>query len=411
MKFVLVVMLALSVLVLLVAAMACSNDSDDTPRPMVQPTSTPSAATMPESAVALSMSETVEGNLSDGDDKDYFRISREGNRVYDLSVVPGTLTTPMVILRTSDMSRVMEGRGHPDTGEVRFVWPGYAKDYYVTVEGGDGGGTYTLTLAPFPEDHGDDIPFATKANLGETLSGSIGYRHDFDYFSFSADVGQLYRVEVATSNRGCWIMRLNDSDDEILAFKSFSGNKGLIIWEATNSGDHYVEVSNGGTHPGCNSWEGEYTLTVAPMSRPPEDEHGNGVRSAASLEVGESVDASLEYAGDQDYFQFRAEKGRIYRMDVVLGTLDSYNYEIRLYGPDGDEIEWSPYGHNELAYAWEAPATGGYYVAIAASGNQTGSYTLRVTPIDDEYGEGPTSATEVTLGEPIRGSTQYLGGP
>ena len=60
----------------------------------------------------------------------------------------------------------MEGVGRADTDEVRFVWPGYPGDYYVAVEGGDGGGSYTLTLVPFAEDHGDDIPFASEVKSG-----------------------------------------------------------------------------------------------------------------------------------------------------------------------------------------------------------------------------------------------------
>ena len=408
MKLMRVVILALSVFVLLVAAMACGNDGDATPCPMAQPTSTPSAATIPASAVTISASETVDGSLDDGDDRDYFRVSGEVNHVYDLSVTPGTLTDPIVVLYASDLSRMMEGRGHPDTGEVRFVWPGYPGDYYITVEGGAGGGSYTLTLVPFPEDHGDGIPFASLVSLGETVTGNMGYIADRDYFRFRAEAGQLYRIEVATGAEGCWNMWLQDSD-EVLAVNRFRFFGGLIIWEATSSGDYYVEVANLLSPHGCDSSGGEYTLTVASMSRPSEDEHGNGLRSAALMGVGEPVIAGLEYAGDSDYFRFRAEKDRVYRMDVALETLDSYSYVINLYGPDGDEIEWSTHLLEKSGYAWQAAASGEYYVAVASSSNKTGSYTFTVTPIDDDYGEGLASATEVTLGEPIRGSTQYMG--
>ena len=297
----------------------------------------------------------------------------------------------------------MESRGRADSDEVRFVWPGHPGDYYVTVEGGDGGGYYTLTLAPFPEDHGDDIPFASEVTLGEPVRGSMGYIADRDYFRFRAEAGQLYRIEAATGDEGCWKMWLQDSDEEILAFSSF---RELIIWEAPSSGDHYVEVAKVFSSHGCDSWEGEYTLTVAPTSRPSEDEHGNGLRSAAYMGVGEPVVAGLEYAGDSDYFRFRAEKGRIYRMDVAVGTLDSYSYAVNLYGPGGDEIEWS---QPVSGYAWEAPASGEYYVAVAASGDETGSYTFTVTPIDDDHGNGLASATDVTLGETTGGNTQYMG--
>ena len=305
--------------------------SSVTPSPTAQPTSTPSADTIPASAVTVSVGETVNGSLAD-DDRDSFHIRGEENFVYDLSVAPGTLTAPIVVLYAFDLSRMIESRGHPATGEVQFVWPGYPTDFYVTVEGGDGGGSYTLTLLQFPEDHGSTIPFASPVSLGETVRGSIGYSADFDYFRFSAAAGQLYQIALAPSNEGCWTMRLEDSNAEVLAYRRFPE---LIVWEAQSSGDYYIEVMKG-FYPGCDySWEGEYTLTVTPMSLPPEDEHGNGVMSAASIGVGEPVVAGLEYTGDSDYFRFRAEKGRIYRMDVDLGTLDSYSYEINLYGLRG----------------------------------------------------------------------------
>ena len=385
---------------LLGAAMACRNGTPP-PCPMAQPTSTPSVADIPASAVTISASETVAESLGDGDDKDYFRIRGEENHVYDLSVTPGTLTTPVVVLYASDLSKKMESRGHPDTGEVRFVWPGYSGDYYVTVEGEDSGGSYTLTLVPFAEDHSNVMSFASQVNLGEPVTGSMDYIADRDYFRFTAEAGQLYRIAAAAHDKGCWRMWLEDSDD-ILEANDFSGNRGLIIWEATSSGDHYIEVAN---FP-CYSWEGEYTLTVAPMSRPSMDEHGNGLRSAALMGVGEPVIAGLEYVGDSDYFRFRTEKGRVYRMDVDFGTLDRYGYEMNLYGPDGDKVEWSTHlsGH-----AWQAEASGEYYVAVSSSLNKTGSYTFTATLIDDDHGDGPASATEVTFGEPIEGATQYMG--
>ena len=301
----------------------------------------------------------------------------------------------------------MESRGRADTDEVRLVWPGHPGDYYVAVEGGDGGGSYTLTLVPFPEDHGDDMRFASEVSLGEPVRGSMGYVSDFDYFRFRAEAGQLYRIEVSTADEGCWNMWLHDSDREVLAVDRFSRDRGLIIWEAPSSGDHYVDVANVLSSHGCDSWEGEYTLTVAPTSRPSEDEHGNGLRSAAHVRVGVPVAAGLEYPGDSDYFRFTAVKGRTYRMDIALGTLENLSYIVNLYGPDGAEMDHKP--RNMSGYSWEAPAPGEYYAAVAAPHGATGSYTLTVTPIDDDHGGGLASATEITLGETIAGYTQYMG--
>ena len=284
----------------------------------------------------------------------------------------------------------MESRGRADTDEVRLVWPGHPGDYYVA--GGRAATEEGLTRSRSSRSlrtHGDDMRFASEVSLGEPVRGSMGYVSDFDYFRFRAEAGQLYRIEVSTADEGCWNMWLHDSDREVLAVDRFSRDRGLIIWEAPSSGDHYVDVANVLSSHGCDSWEGEYTLTVAPTSRPSEDEHGNGLRSAAHVRVGVPVAAGLEYPGDSDYFRFTAVKGRTYRMDVALGTLENLSYIVNLYGPDGAEMDHKP--RNMSGYSWEAPAPGEYYAAVAAPHGATGSYTLTVTPIDDDHGGGLAS--------------------
>ena len=88
---------------------------------------------------------------------------------------------------------------------------------------------------------------------------------------------------------------------------------------------------------------------------------------------------------DTDYFRFTAEEGRLYQIDVSLGTLD--NSFLTLLGPDGWELTYNDDHGDSLASRifWLAPASGYYYLAVEANvwspqwSTEVGSYTLTVT--------------------------------
>ena len=98
--------------------------------------------------------------------------------------------------------------------------------------------------------------------VAETEQGEIDYDGDTDWFSFEAEAGELYEIDVSLGNLvGSWV-ELRDSDGIYQARGGVADGLGLaigggssIVWEAPSSGAYYVEVLGaGGT--------GTYTLTV-----------------------------------------------------------------------------------------------------------------------------------------------------
>ena len=98
---------------------------------------------------------------------------------------------------------------------------------------------------------------------------------------------------------------------------------------------------------------------------------------ATAIRVGTDVRGALDYDGDIDYFRFRALRGQTYQIDVALGTLD--DSIVSLYGDDGSFLESNDDYGDTLASRlfWEAPSSGGRYVAVEGYG--TGTYTLTVS--------------------------------
>ena len=138
-----------------------------------------------------------------------------------------------------------------------------------------------------------------------------------------------------------------------------------------------------------------------------DDDHGDEAATASEIAVGEAVMGELDYMFDFDYFSFRAEEGRKYRMIVTHDTLRSTS--IGLYAPDGvtgENQRWIFRDSTTLGpgIVWIAPSSDTYYVAVQNFGGKTGTYTLTITPVDGTIQDAEDSATEISVGETVEGT-------
>ena len=140
-----------------------------------------------------------------------------------------------------------------------------------------------------------------------------------------------------------------------------------------------------------------------------QDDHGDEAGTASRITLGEAVEGRLDYEFDFDYFRFRAEEGREYRIGVTHETL--HPYSVYLFAPDGktrqtegkQSLEQTPSGPQML---WVPRSSGDYYLAVHNSGELTGTYTLTITihtPPPDDHGDTLTDATGIQIGEAVRG--------
>ena len=209
----------------------------------------------------------------------------------------------------------------------------------------------------FEDDHADEREDATSIELGESVSGMVDYEGDVDFFHFTAQQDVVYRVAVELAIEADWTIALYDAggQQQDLAFSA------PIFWEAPMSDLFYVEF---------NAWTeelGSYTLTVSLAT----DDHGNSPSTPTRLAVGDSVEGTMDYNTDLDYFVFPAEGGQSYTISVEPGTLPEA--QLTLYSIDR---VLQDFGIGPIN--WQAPASGDYYIEAGAFGS-TGTYTLSVT--------------------------------
>ncbi|MCY4641011.1 MAG: hypothetical protein OXC94_11810 [Chloroflexi bacterium] len=237
---------------------------------------------------------------------------------------------------------------------------------------GDDAETFEAALArcapDLPDDHAGAPAGATALTVGVAIDGALEIPYDQDVFSFEAEQGELYQIDVEPGTLddpwlelldpgGVLLDRNDDSADSLAA---------RLLWEAPDSDRHYVKVGGWGI--------GTYRLTVAVS--PLADDHAGSIGGATPVRLGAAIAGAIDHPEDTDRFSFVAVAGRLYQVDVALGTLhDSW---VELHGAAGSQLAWNddvgPWFGSRIV--WEAPASARYYVQVG--GWDTGSYTLGI---------------------------------
>ena len=290
------------------------------------------------------------------------------------------------------------------------MWQAPASDtYYLRVESGQQEVevyTLTITLLPEEDDYGNDPSTAHEIDMGESVEGLIGQLDDRDYFKFTANEGQVYRIDASPhpqGNRPDVVLHGPDGPlQEARSFSSLGSDTERILWSAPSQGDYYVSVEF--RH---RNLVGSYTLRVDAIAGMVDD-HSDGAANATVLSIGETVGGALDYEFDLDYFKFTAEEGQGYRVYIDHGTLRHSN--PRLYASDGFTPEpLDKYTHEDrdgYRLVWMAPESGTYHLEVKSFLGATGEYTITVTAVEagpDDHGDDAETATDISIGETVQG--------
>ena len=145
-----------------------------------------------------------------------------------------------------------------------------------------------------------------------------------------------------------------------------------------------------------------------------DDAEADAPPDAMLIEVGETVEGSLDYIFDFDYFGFQAVEGQRYRISVEHKDLG--HTSITLYGPNGlneEHERWKGRGQGQDGplILWQASSSNVNYFAVQNFGGKTGDYAFTITPVapagPDDHGDEPESATEIGLGRLVSGNIDH----
>ena len=217
-----------------------------------------------DTATGIDFGVPIEVHKNNLNDYDVFAFSATAGQSFDISVDPGTIERYAVRIHDADGNAIINTRSYEETKIT--TWQAWEDgDYIVDLETRSAG-TYTIIISQsdYRDDHADDERFATPLTLGETVHGMIGldagsfwsarlrsYRTfgDHDMFSFEAERGKQYSIEVELDSLIRSEVQLYDADGEFMD----SADTGLT-WKSGRSGKRYVRISGVGV--------GDYTITV-----------------------------------------------------------------------------------------------------------------------------------------------------
>ena len=323
-------------------------------------------------ATPVMVGDTVQGEIEHGADVDFFAFDVEEGKFYQIDVALGTLSDSVANLYDSDVRWLAFNDDLVDSQASRIIWkaPGTQR-HHVSVTGAysDDVGSYTLTVAAYDgaDDYGDSAGEAASIVTNEGVRGALDYNGDADFFTFEAEEGKLYQIDVALETLSDSVATLYDADERELASNDDQGDSwsSRIHWKAPASGRYYVGVTGYGL--------GSYTLTISGIV----DDHGDSREKATSITVGRVLQGVLQFEGDEDHFGFQVEEGKSYWVDVYLVTLPDVTAIVTDEEGGLEAFHSGGVGFSrEMEISVSADTSGRYYISIAG---QTGSYTVTVS--------------------------------
>ena len=187
------------------------------------------------------------------------------------------------------------------------------------------------------------------------------------------------------------------------------GFNSRVYFTPDEDGTYYVSAG------GYGRYQGTYTLTVSETS----DDYAADSATTGTVVPDGSATGDVEYHGDRDWFAVTLEAGKTYRFDLQ-GALDGggnlWNPYLRgIYDANGELIDGttdddSPGVDRSSQVYFRPDEDATYYVSAAgAYRDATGTYTLVVTEISDDYAADPTTTGTVAVGGSATGNIEPLG--
>jgi hypothetical protein len=231
--------------------------------------------------------------------------------------------------------------------------------------------------------------------------GSWTYDLNLDVDYFGADIFEITssKVLVYENERGT----LYDTYD----VGEYVTQNGMMIVTSIDDGEEYTDTLNYAFENGMlvlsNSYEDEYgqeeykshlkkyTGSIPPDSwtkelADDEFEPDNNMESASDIAVGETTEMHTTTDGDVDRYQFTAQAGETYLIQVS-GYVDGF---CKLYDVDGTTLAFDYYNDYDVdvdvsywgnpVILWQCPADGTYYFDITGlGGDEEGYYNVSLS--------------------------------
>ena len=357
------------------------------------------------SATAVSFDNAHQGAVSPETDKDVFFFQANRGVRYNLSATLGTVQAITLSVEDAAGDNVASNMG---VG-TKLDWISQVTGtFYIVVSGSsqvkDTTGTYTLVVeadSALEDRHGGTVEESTPITFGNEHRGAVSPLTDRDYFSFNAERGIRYTVDVGLdTSPGVEITIMNVAG----AIEASNAGVGTTLnWTAVTAGTYFVVVA---APSQISDGVGTYSLRVDDDDSL-TDRHSDIEALATQAVVGSTYRASMSPEGDLDYFTFRSQRGVRYSFELTYGTAGAVSLSVTK--ASGGQAAARNFGEG-TDVIWIAPDDDDYIVAISGSPrvqDTTGTYSLKIgadMSLVDRHGGVAGTSSKLILGNTLAGA-------
>ena len=374
-------------------------------------------------------------------DRDWFAVELKAGKIYTFDLRgsetdDGTLYDPYLRGIFDSEGNLISNTTDDDGGEgrnSRLTFTATESGTHYVAAGAFGSnitGTYELEVTEIEDDFAASTETTGTVEIGGTATGAIEYAEDRDWFAVELGAGKTYTVDLRGSDTrdgtlyAPYLRGIHDANGNLISGTAIDnggttvhggdGRNSRLTFTAAEGGTYYIAA-------GAKFGVGTYEIEVW------EDDFASSTETTGTVEVGGSATGNVETGGDNDWFAVELEAGKVYQIDVHGelnngGTLrDTYLHGV--YDADGERLSWvydavrigATWFNGEQVFAGEDSQAfftpkedGTYYVAARGWGStQTGTYTVRVSEIEDDFPATVGTTSTVEVGGTATGELQY----
>lgn len=377
-----------------------------------------------DASTQATLTANVDGAISPAGDTDWFRLQVVQGQRYNLALAgvenaEGQALDPMLAIYDAQGNQLAfndDANGSLNAA-LRYA-PSQSGEVFVEARAFDpqATGAYRLGISsePLPaDDVRNDASTSARIAAGRSVSGNIEYEGDLDWYRFSARTGNRYRISLSGASEnglGDPLLRVLDRDGAELAANDDAADgsslNSQLEFIPTANGDVFIEARGFG-----DAYTGRYDLNVT-AERLPRDSVGNSRTTGSYIRIGQTVNSTLDFPSDSDWYRIRLEEGHSYRFTMTSdGDTPVGDPLVRLHDSNGQEVAMDDDGGDGLNSYLEftAPNTGTYYVEARGFGDDaTGRYALTARD-GDVPGDNSTDATLSSQGDYREGTLRPAG--
>ena len=338
----------------------------------------------------ISCGEIVSGSISVVGEQDSYTFTADAGDVARVILTKTAGNNMQVELYDPALVKIASGNTYNGAGSVKL-------DNTLTQSG-----TYTVIVSGYQNNQtGDYIvswnrinrpcPPATGISCGQIASGSISAVTEQDFYTFTADAGDVARIIVTTTSGGMEpTIELYNSTWTKIASATGWGNNRTIDTTLAEGGTYTIIVSDYG-----NSETGDYSIGWYRFNNP---------CNTTGTTCGQIVSGALSAVTEQDFYTFTADAGDVARI-VVTTTSGGMEPTIEMYNSTWTKIASATGWGNNRTIDTTLAEGGTYTIIVSDYGNsETGDYNIGWYRFNN-----PCNAAGATCGQPASGSISAIG--